>query len=140
MVSSVLITNSIEGLTSGLSKSDGKTVMDAFEFVKASFSDVSVICGQPGAEFAKNVGLILSELNTDVQTRVAGMVALLPEYHPEVLEEIEPKFGIEVFNLVDSLRKLLKLKDLTSSIEEMARGKNAAQIRKLQTETLRKML
>lgn len=140
MVSSVLITNSIEGLTSGLSKSDGKTVMDAFEFVKASFSDVSVICGQPGAEFAKNVGLILSELNTDVQTRVAGMVALLPEYHPEVLEEIEPKFGIEVFNLVDSLRKLLKLKDLTSSIEEIARGKNAAQIRKLQTETLRKML
>ncbi len=140
MVSSVLITESLEHLTAGLSQEDGKTVMSAFDFVKESFSDVTVICGQSGTEFAKNVGLILAELNTDPQTRVAGMIALLPEYHPEVLEKIESRFGIEVFNLVDSLRKLLKLKDLTGNLEEMARGKNAAQIRKEQTETLRKML
>ncbi len=140
MVSSVLITESLDGLTAGLSPDDGKTVMNAFDFVKDSFSDVTVICGQPGADFAKNVGLILAELNTDPQTRVAGMIALLPEYHPEVLDKIEGRFGVEVFNLVDSLRKLLKLRDLTGNLEEMAQGKNAAQIRKAQAETLRKML
>ncbi|MGN0918130.1 MAG: RelA/SpoT family protein [Oxalobacter sp.] len=140
MVSSVLINKSLDNLVSGLSEADGKSVMDAFEFVKASFSDVTVICGQPGAEFAKSIGLILAELNTDAQTRIAGMIALLPEYHPEVLEKIEPQFGADVFSLVDSLRKLLKLKDLTGGLEEMARGKNAAQIRKAQAEILRKML
>ena len=130
MVSSVLINDSLENLTAGLSKVDGQSVMDAFEFVKSTCPDTTVVCGQSGVEFVKNIGLILAELNTDAQTRIAGMVTLVSEYHPEALEKIEPRFGADVFNLVDSLRKLLKLKDLTGGLEEMARGKNAAQIRK----------
>ncbi len=140
MVSSVLINKSLESLTAGLSEADGKPVRDALDFVSATCPDVVVTCGQNGIEFATNVGLILAELNTDAQTRIAGMVTLVAEFKPEVVDQIEPKFGTDVFRLVDSLRKLLKLKDLTSGLEEMAKGKNAAQIRKAQTETLRKML
>ncbi len=140
MVSSVLINKSLESLTAGLSETDGKPVLDALDFVTATCPDVVVTCGQNGVEFATNVGLILAELNTDAQTRIAGMVTLVAEFKPEAMDQIEPKFGTDVYRLVDSLRKLLKLKDLTSGLEEMAKGKNAAQIRKAQTETLRKML
>ncbi|MBO4789470.1 MAG: GTP pyrophosphokinase, partial [Oxalobacter sp.] len=93
MVSSVLINKSLESLTAGLSETDGKPVLDALDFVTATCPDVVVTCGQNGVEFATNVGLILAELNTDAQTRIAGMVTLVAEFKPEAMDQIEPKFG-----------------------------------------------
>ena len=140
MVSSVLITDAIENLTGGLSSDDGRLVMDAYAFARESYADINLDNGQPAIEFSKSIGLILAELNSDAQTRIAGLLAVLPKYNPDVAEQIEARFGVEVSNLVDSVRKLFKLRDLTGGLEEIGHGKNAAQIRKAQAETLRKML
>ena len=140
MVSSVLITDAIENLTGGLSSDDGRLVMDAYAFARESYADINLDSGQPAIEFSKSIGLILAELNSDAQTRIAGLLAILPKYNPDVAEQIEARFGVEVSNLVDSVRKLFKLRDLTGGLEEIGHGKNAAQIRKAQAETLRKML
>ena len=140
MVSSVLISDAVEHLTAGLTPEDGKKVMDAYVFAKESYGDIHIESGQLAIDYSKAIGLILAELNTDCQTRSAGLLAVLPRYNPEVAAKIETRFGVEVSNLVDSVIKLFKLRDLTGNLEEIAQGKNAAQIRKAQAETLRKML
>ena len=140
MVSSVLISDAVEHLTAGLTPEDGKKVMDAYVFAKESYGDIHIESGQLAIDYSKAIGLILAELNTDCQTRSAGLLAVLPRYNPEVAARIETRFGVEVSNLVDSVIKLFKLRDLTGNLEEIAQGKNAAQIRKAQAETLRKML
>ena len=140
MVSSVLITDAVENLTEGLSGADGQRVMDAYAFAREAYTDRRVRSGQPAIEFSKSLGLILAELNSDAQTRIAGLLAVLPEYNPEAAAQIETRFGVEVDNLVDSARKLFRLRDLTGGLDEIGHGKNAAQIRKAQAETLRKML
>lgn len=140
MVSSVLITEAVEHLTAGLVKEDAERVMDAYAFARESYADINLDSGQSASEFSKGIGLILAELNSDAQTRIAGLLAVLPKYHPEVAEQIDSRFGAEVSNLVDSVRKLFKLRDLTGGLDEIGHGKNAAQIRKAQAETLRKML
>ena len=140
MVSSVLITDAVENLTEGLSGADGQRVMDAYAFAREAYTDRKVRSGQPAIEFSKSLGLILAELNSDAQTRIAGLLAVLPEYNPEAAAQIETRFGVEVDNLVDSARKLFRLRDLTGGLDEIGHGKNAAQIRKAQAETLRKML
>lgn len=138
MVSSVLITD--DNLTAGLTAEDGKRVMDAYAFAQESYADVSLESGQSAIDFSESIAQILADLNCDAQTRVAGLLAILPKYNPEVSKQIEAHFGVEVVNLVDSVRKLLKLRDLTGGLDEIGQGKNAAQIRKAQAETLRKML
>ncbi len=140
MVSSVLISDAVEHLTAGLTPEDGKKVMEAYVFAKESYGDIQLESGELAIEYSKAIGLILSELNTDFQTRSAGLLAVLPRYNPEVATQIEKRFGVEVSNLVDSVIKLFKLRDLTGNLEEIAQGKNAAQIRKAQAEILRKML
>lgn len=140
MVSSVLITDAVENLTEGLSGTDGKQVMDAYAFAREAYADRKMHSGQPAIEFSKSIGLILAELNSDAQTRVAGLLAVLPEHNPEAGAQLEARFGVEVDNLVDSARKLFRLRDLTGGLDEIGHGKNAAQIRKAQAETLRKML
>lgn len=140
MVSSVLISDAVENLTEGLSSADGKQVMDAYAFAREAYADHSMRSGQPAIEFSKSIGLILAELNSDAQTRIAGLLAILPEHNPEAGAQLEARFGVEVDNLVDSARKLFRLRDLTGSLDEIGHGKNAAQIRKAQAETLRKML
>lgn len=140
MVSSVLITDAVENLTEGLSGTDGKQVMDAYAFAREAYADHRMHSGQPAIEFSKSIGLILAELNSDAQTRIAGLLAVLPEHNPEAGAQLEARFGVEVDNLVDSARKLFRLRDLTGGLDEIGHGKNAAQIRKAQAETLRKML
>lgn len=140
MVSSVLISDAVEHLTAGLTPEDGKKVMEAYVFAKESYGDIHIESGELAIDYSKAIGLILAELNTDCQTRSAGLLAVLPRYNPEIASQIESRFGVEVSNLVDSVIKLFKLRDLTGNLEEIAQGKNAAQIRKAQAETLRKML
>lgn len=140
MVSSVLISDAVEHLTAGLTPEDGKKVMESYIFARESYGEIHLESGQLAIDYSKAIGLILAELNTDYQTRSAGLLAVLPRYNPEVAVQIETRFGIEVSNLVDSVIKLFKLRDLTGNLEEIAQGKNAAQIRKAQAETLRKML
>ena len=140
MVSSVLISDAVEHLTAGLTPEDGKKVMEAYVFAKESYGDIHIESGELAIDYSKAIGLILAELNTDYQTRSAGLLAVLPRYNPEIASQIESRFGVEVSNLVDSVIKLFKLRDLTGNLEEIAQGKNAAQIRKAQAETLRKML
>lgn len=82
MVSSVLISDAVEHLTAGLTPEDGKKVMEAYVFAKESYGDIHIESGELAIDYSKAIGLILAELNTDSQTRSAGLLAVLPRYNP----------------------------------------------------------
>ncbi len=141
MVSSVTSLDVTDKITSGLASEHQKLVLDAYDFVTQIYGDKKLFSGQLVIDFARVVCLILSTLNTDPETRIAGLLVPLPEIHPQEWEKIENQFGSEVVGLVDNLRQLLKLKDISGGLlQSQVSGKNAAQFRKEQTETLRKML
>ncbi len=141
MVSSVTFADVTDKITSGLSSEHRKLILDAYDFAVQVYDDKKLVSGQAVIEFARTVCLILATLNTDPETRIAGLLVPLPEINSEEWEKIESRFGSEVVGLVDNLRQLLKLKDVSGGLlQPQVSGKNAAQFRKEQTETLRKML
>ena len=129
-----------EQLVTGLSAEESARVADALAFAKDSFGDKKIETGQLAMDAAKSVATILTLLNSDAQTRIAGLLAELPSLDPKIAEKIEERFGPDVAGLVESIRQLLRLRELTGGLQDVARGKNAAQLRSMQAETLRKML
>ncbi|WAW10918.1 bifunctional (p)ppGpp synthetase/guanosine-3',5'-bis(diphosphate) 3'-pyrophosphohydrolase [Oxalobacter vibrioformis] len=141
MVSPITFVNVAEKITTGLLPEHSKQVIDAYEFAVDVYDDKQLDSGQPVIDFARTVGVILSTLNTDAETRIAGLLIPLPEISPGEWEKIENRYGSEVVSLVDNVRRLLKLKDISGGLlQPQVSGKNAAQFRKDQAETLRKML
>jgi len=127
-------------LNQGLSKDDGERVLDALAYVRPLYADRKLKTGQLIMDFVLGVATTLSLLNCDAQTRIAGLLAEVPGIDPKAAESIEVRFGKEVAVLVNSIRQLLRLRELTSGPQEVLRGKNAAQQAVEQVETLRKML
>ena len=127
-------------LTVGLSHEDGERILDALAFIRPIYADHSVKSGQSIMEYVQNMVAILSLLNCDAPTRIAGLLAEIPGIDPMAAEGVEARFGREVAVLVNSLRQLRMLRERTSGQQEILRGKNAAQHAVAQTETLRKML
>lgn len=141
MVSPVTFVNVAEKITTGLSPEHGKLVSDAYEFALRIYDDKKLASGQPVIEFARAVCTILTMMNTDPETRIAGLLIPFPEIAPAEWEKAESRFGAEVVGLVENVRRLLKLKDVSGGLlKQQVAGKNAAQFRKDQAETLRKML
>lgn len=141
MISPLPFVNMAERITAGLSAEHSKLVSEAYEFVVQSYEDKKLFSGQPVIDFARTVCLILTTLNTDPETRIAGLLVPFPEMNPDEWAKMEERFGSEVIGLVDNLRQLLKLRDISGGLlQPHTGGKNAAQFRKEQTETLRKML
>ena len=141
MVSPITFVNVAEKITTGLLPEHSKQVIDAYEFAVNVYDDKQLDSGQPVIDFSRTVGVILSTLNTDAETRIAGLLIPLPEISPGEWGKIESRYGSEVISLVDNVRRLLKLKDISGGLlQSQVSGKNAAQFRKDQAETLRKML
>ncbi len=67
--------------------------------------------GEPIAAHAQGTLSILAALNVDEPTRVAALLFGAGESLP--LDRVEQSFGEEVRTLVDAMRQLLRLKDLT---------------------------
>ena len=95
-----------ELLRSGLTEHDSARVMDALAFVKPIYAGKNVSAGQDAFEseqdtfeFAQGVASVLSELETDADTRIAALLFELATIDPEAAEKIEERFGCEVNNL-----------------------------------------
>jgi GTP pyrophosphokinase len=104
-------------------------VAQALGVLEARVGDACGGSGEPILHHAHGTLGILAELNVDVPTRVAGVLFGAGEALPRA--EIERRFGEEVCRLVDGMRQMLRLKDLTLRSNESS---GAGQL-----ETLRRM-
>lgn len=110
------------------------------DYVRPFYAGVPLPTGQDTLEFIQAVVSVLTLLNTDVETCIAGLLFQLSEVNPAEAEKIEERFGHEIADLVKGIRALMRLREQLASQPEQLRGKNAAQLAAVQVETLRKML
>jgi len=133
-------TDAQSSLSSGLSAEDADRVLDAFAFIQPVYHTHTVATGQKADVFAQGVATTLAQLNTDADTRIAGLLFELPVVDPKAAETMAARFGQEIADLVAGIRQLMRLHDQTFGNQEMGRGRNASQIAGEQLEALRKML
>jgi len=124
----------------GLSDDDAARVVSVYEFVKPMYAGRNVVTGENALAFTEGVIAALSSLKADADTRIAGLLFELPVLEPVMAVQIAPLFGSDVAELVDGVRQLMRLHELTFGQQEVERGKNAAQQATAQREVLRKML
>ncbi|MGV3742592.1 MAG: RelA/SpoT family protein [Burkholderiaceae bacterium] len=141
MVSTAFASAEIQDqLLSGLSPEDASRVADTLEFVAPFYAGKILSTGQDALEFSKGLTSVLAVLNTDADTRLAGLLFELPVLRPDVALQIEERFGKELADLISNVRQLMRLHEVTFNQPDAVRGKNAAQQASMQVETLRKML
>ena len=114
--------------------------MQALDYVRDIYAGHSMPTRQDAFEFVKGIATTLASLKVDAETRIAGLLVQLPIIAPAEAEKIEGRFGKEVASLVDGIRQMLRMQDLTFFQQETLRGKNATQQAAAQLETLRKMM
>lgn len=127
-------------LAAGLSAQDSERVREALAFVEPLYRGKSVITGQDAFEFSRGAAATLAALNTDVDTRIAGLLFEVSVFDPAAAETIESRFGPDIAGLVENIRQLMRLHEQTFGQHDTPRGKNASQQAGEQLETLRKML
>ncbi|WP_420474244.1 RelA/SpoT family protein [Noviherbaspirillum sp. ST9] len=127
-------------LCAGLSADDCARVRDVLAFVEPIYRGKVVATGQDTLQFAQGAATTLALLNTDADTRIAGLLFELPIVDPKAAESIEARFGLEIADLVGGIRQLMRLHEQTFGYQDVGRGKNASQEAADQLETLRKML
>jgi GTP pyrophosphokinase len=127
-------------LRAGLTEQDGARVIDAFEFVRPIYSGKNVPTGQDAFEFSQCATTVLSQLETDADTRIATLLAELPIIDTSTAEQIDERFGKEIGDLVKGVRQLMRLHEVTFVQQDAAKTKNAAQEATAQLEVVRKML
>jgi GTP pyrophosphokinase len=129
-------------LVQGLSAEDGARVLAALDHANAAYGDMICSSGQGAFDFAVGVASTLAFLRIDAETRIAGLMFELTLLDPSQAPQIEPRFGPAVAELVNGVRQLIRLRELTQTHPSGApgRGRNAAQQAVAQVETLRKML
>jgi len=125
-----------EQLTTGLRAEDGARLMAAVAFAAGPYAGKQVPTGQDAMAFSRGVVSALASLKTDIDTRIAGMLFELTAMAPEAAEQIEPRFGKEVADMVAGIRQLMRLHEGASLPSGQGKTKNAAAG---QLETLRKM-
>ncbi|MGI4849437.1 MAG: RelA/SpoT family protein [Janthinobacterium lividum] len=127
-------------LTAGLAPDECAQVLAALEFITPLYSGKLLPTGQDALAFARDVAIVLAQLKTDAETRIAGLLFEVPVIDPKSAEGIANRFGLEVAELVAGVRQLMRLREMTFVPPGVARSKNAAQQAEAQVETLRKML
>lgn len=130
-------------MVAGLSEADAKRVLDALEFVRPLYSGHPVATGQDAFVFSESVGVTLASLNTDAETRIAGLLFELPIIDDKAADQIEERFGAEIAGLVDHIRQLMRLHEMTFGQHKAVfdrTDKASSQQATAQVETLRKML
>lgn len=140
MVSTALLGDAKTGLVQGLSPEDCVRVHGALEYALGAYGTRLAGSGQSAFEFSLGAAGTLAYLNTDAETRIAGLVFELALMDPAVFTDLEERFGAGVVALVQGVHQLIRLRDLTAGGAPVGSGKNAAQQAAAQNETLRKML
>jgi GTP pyrophosphokinase len=134
-------------LRAGLSEQDGERVIDALEFVKPIYTGKKLPAGRDSShseqdifDFAESAATVLSQLETDADTRIATLLTELPLIDEDAAEKIEARFGPEIATLVKGVRQLMRLHEVAAAQSGSVRSKNAAQEAAAQLEVVRKML
>ncbi len=127
-------------ITAGLNPQDSARVLDALSYVTPFYVGHTVRGGQDARIFSVAVATSLAMLESDADTRIAGLLFELMLLAPEAAETIEDRYGKDTAELVKGIRQIQRLHDLTFSQQDQARGKNAAPQAAAQMEALRKML
>ncbi|MBD8542245.1 bifunctional (p)ppGpp synthetase/guanosine-3',5'-bis(diphosphate) 3'-pyrophosphohydrolase [Oxalobacteraceae sp. CFBP 8755] len=140
MVSTALLGDTKTGLVQGLSPEDCVRVHAALDYAFSAYGTRLAGSGQSAFEFSLGAAGTLAYLNTDAETRIAGLVFELALMDPAVFADLEERFGAGVVALVQGVHQLIRLRDLTAGGAPVGSGKNAAQQAAAQNETLRKML
>jgi len=140
MVSTALLGDTKTGLVQGLSPEDCVRMHAALDYAFGAYGTRLAGSGQSAFEFSLGAAGTLAYLNTDAETRIAGLVFELALMDPAVFTDLEERFGAGVVALVQGVHQLIRLRDLTAGGAPVGSGKNAAQQAAAQNETLRKML
>ena len=128
-------------IVAGLSPEDSARVLKALAFVEPIYTGKAIPSGQDAMQFVLGVVGVLTALNVDAETRIAGLLFELHVLDLDVAATIEERFGKDIADLVAGVRQLMRFHGLTfQQPQEIKRGKNAAQQAAAQVETLRKML
>src|SRR5450830_151575 len=128
-------------ILAGLSPEDSARVLSALAFVEPIYVGKPIPSGQDALQFVLGVVSVLTALNVDAETRIAGLLFELHVIDLDAAAIIEERFGKDITDLVAGVRQLMRFHGLTfQQPQEVMRGKNAAQQAAAQVETLRKML
>jgi len=128
-------------IVAGLSPEDSARVLEALAFVEPIYRGKPITSGQDALAFVQGVAGVLTALNVDAETRIAGLLFELHILDLDVAATIEERYGKDIADLVAGVRQLMRFHGLTfQHPQEVLRGKNAAQQAAAQIETLRKML
>src|SRR5450830_353645 len=128
-------------IVAGLSPDDAARVLSALAFVAPLYAGKPIPSGQDALQFVQGVVSVLTALNVDAETRIAGLLFELHALDLDAAATIEDQFGKDIGDLVAGVRQLMRFHSLTfHHPQEVLRGKNAAQQAAAQVETLRKML
>ncbi|WP_020652259.1 RelA/SpoT family protein [Massilia niastensis] len=140
MVSTAVLGDARTQLVQGLGAEDCARVNAALDYAAEAYGERAAASGQNAFEFSLGVAGTLAYLNTDTETRIAGLLFELAMMEPAAAGRLEERFGKEVSDLVRGVYQLIRLRDLTVGQAPVGSGKNAAQQAAAQVETLRKML
>ncbi len=140
MVAIAALGSATSQLVFGLSELDAARVQEALAYAGEAYGEQLCASGQNALEFSIGVAGTLAFLRSDAETRIAGLMFELTMLEPTTAGELEPRFGLEVADLVAGVRQLIRLRELTAVQQAVGRGKNAALQAVAQVETLRKML
>ncbi|CAM8628024.1 SpoT Guanosine polyphosphate pyrophosphohydrolases/synthetases [Oxalobacteraceae bacterium] len=136
MVSVAAVTQVNEQLALGLSADDAARLKAAIDFVQEPYLNRVVQTGQDAMAFSAGVVATLAGLKTDVDTRIAGMLFELVALDASLAEQIEPRFGKEIADMVSGIRQLMRLHEGANFLQTEGKSGQAAAS---QLETLRKM-
>ncbi|MBU1870822.1 RelA/SpoT family protein [Patescibacteria group bacterium] len=89
---------------------DTSLITLAYEFAKKAHAGQRRKNGDPYIQHCLHTAFILVQINTDINTIIAGLLHDVPEDTEHTLEEISKNFGEEVSALVEGATKLSKLK------------------------------
>lgn len=140
MVSTGALSSTTSQLIQGLSPGDGARVKAALAYAGQAYQDKVCTSGQSALDFSIGVASTLAYLNTDAETRMAGLLFELTVIDPDSAAGLEARVGKDATDLVSGVRQLIRLRDMTVGQKETGRGKGASQRAVAQVETLRKML
>jgi GTP pyrophosphokinase len=121
-------------LTEGLSEEGAARLADAIAYARALYGAGTIGTGELAFDHGLGAALILSSLNLDLDSRIAGLLFAVPDYLEHAHEKMAAQWGEAVAGLVDGLYRLKHLRPLTLAAAQNAQGVQT------QAEILRKML
>lgn len=122
-----------ETLGSSFSASEVELFMRALRYSEALYAAQHLPSGESVLRHAQEISRILAALRVDIDTLAAGILALVPDYRDDYVEDIQTVFNPTVAHLVEGVARMRR-------IRAFGAGGVAHADRAAQAEALRKML